>query len=232
MDVSWQISSAAALIGDPTRAAMLWSLLDGESRPASELAMVANVSLQTASNHLKLLTEGDFVKVVAMGRNRFYSLSGRHVAAALESLAVAAHVAPGIAQRGAPELVFARTCYDHLAGELGVAIWKALVKQRLIQEGGGECSLTNRGCTYLTELGVDVSPQSKRRRFAYPCPDWSERVPHLGGMLGAALLDCLFAQRAVVRVKTSRAVRVTDSGRKFLSRAFAITLTGRGGIAG
>src|SRR5690242_7790185 len=122
---AYNLSKAGALIGDASRAAMLWSLMGGEARPASELAMLANVSPQTASNHLKLLVESGFLRVEALGRNKFYRLGGRPVAMALESLAGAVHgknASAGLAQHAAPELVFARTCYDHLAGELGVAM--------------------------------------------------------------------------------------------------------------
>src|SRR5215470_9196299 len=119
MDAAQFLSRAGSLVGDPSRAAMLWSLLGGEARPASELAMLANVSPQTASNHLKLLVESGFLRVEALGRNKFYRLAGRPVAVALESLATAArgkNTSAGLAQLTAPELVFARTCYDHLAG--------------------------------------------------------------------------------------------------------------------
>lgn len=223
------------LIGEPSRAAMLWSLMGGESRPASELAMLANVSPQTASNHLRLLLDGGFVKAAAMGRNKFYRLGSSAVAAALESLAVAVHAKPanqGIAQHSAPELVFARTCYDHLAGELGVAMLARLRDEDCLKQRSSEYRLTPRGQEFLHQLGVDVAgAQAMRRRFAYPCLDWSQRVPHLGGALGAALLDWLLRSRVVVRREASRAVRLTRNGQQQLGRLFEIRLTRAGAIA-
>jgi DNA-binding transcriptional ArsR family regulator len=232
MDAEVLVARAAALIGDPSRAAILWSLLDGESRPAGELAMLANISPQTASNHLKILTDAGFLAAAATGRSRFYSLSGAPVAAVLEALAVVANVgkpAGGIVQRTAPELAFARTCYDHLAGELAVAILVRLRERDHLQEHGDGFRVTSAGQRFFRELGIDLTrAEGKRRRFAYGCLDWSHRVPHLGGSLGAALLDWLSRERLVVRRKGSRAVRLSDAGRVRLHRTFAIRLTQNG----
>jgi len=230
MDASARLSKAASLIGDPSRAAMLWSLLGGESRPASELAMLANVSPQTASNHLRLLVDAGFLKAEAVGRNKFYQLAGWPVAAALESLSSAiscgATPAEGTAQRVAPELVFARTCYDHLAGELSVALLRSLSGRNYLRAQARDFHLTETGDDYLRSVGVDVAAaRSSRRRFAYACLDWSHRVPHLGGSLAAVLLDWMIHSRIVVRVKASRAVRLTDLGRDRLARLFAIRIT-------
>jgi DNA-binding transcriptional ArsR family regulator len=126
------------MIGDPSRAAMLWTLMGGESRPASELALLANVSPQTASNHLRLLRDAGFLNVSVVGRNKFYSLGGPHVAAALEALAAAIQGLPssgGAAHEQTPELVFARTCYDHLAGE-GRGNDESAAKQRVSERTG------------------------------------------------------------------------------------------------
>lgn len=232
MDATSDLSRAGFLIGDPSRAAMLCSLLGGEVRPASELALLANVSPQTASNHLKLLLDAGFLKVKSSGRCRYYSLNDPSVAAALESLAVAARVvrpARGIARQSAPELVFARTCYDHLAGELGVAVLNRLRQMRCFQENAKDYALTPAGEKFLRGLGVDVAcARAKRRRFAYPCLDWSHRLPHLGGALGATLLDWLFASKAVVRRRSSRALRLTDNGQRQFDRLFSIRLTQTG----
>lgn len=232
MDAAQFLSRAGSLVGDPSRSAMLWSLLGGEARPASELAMLANVSPQTASNHLRLLVESGFLKVEALGRNKFYRLGGPLVGVALESLAAAAHGKParvGIAEHSAPELVFARTCYDHLAGELGVAIRHHLQQKNHLRERGGDYELTHSGEKFLHDLGVDVADaQARRRRFAYACMDWSHRVPHLGGALGAALLDWMFRQRFLASRKSTRAVRLTDAGLKRLSQHFALRLNRTG----
>ena len=226
MNATTSLSRAASLIADPSRSAILWSLLGGESRPASELAMIANISPQTASNHLRLLLDGGFLKAEAIGRNRFYRLGAPTVGVALESLAATmGGKGNGIAQQSAPELVFARTCYDHLAGELGVALLNRLRERKLIRESGRDYRLSMNGEKFFHDLGMHGNGASgKRRRFAYPCLDWSHRVPHLGGALGAALLEWLFHSKAIARQPGSRAVRVTDLGRKALNEVFGIEL--------
>jgi DNA-binding transcriptional ArsR family regulator len=227
MNATASLSKAASLIADPSRSAMLWSLLGGESRPASELAMIANISPQTASNHLKLLLDGGFLKAEAIGRNRFYKLGTPTVGVALESLAATiGGKANGIAQQSAPELVFARTCYDHLAGELAVAILDRLRERNIVRENGRDYRLSMTGEKFFGDLGIDGNgAKGKRRRFAYPCLDWSQRVPHLGGALGAALLEWLIRSKAIARQRGSRAVRVTDVGRKTLSQIFGVELS-------
>jgi DNA-binding transcriptional ArsR family regulator len=226
MDAPMSLSEAAALIAEPSRSAMLWSLLGGESRPASELAMIANVSPQTASNHLKILLDAGFLKAEAMGRNRFYQLGTPTVGVALESLAATmSGKANGTAERSAPELVFARTCYDHLAGKLGVAILDRVRDRKFIREHGRDYRLSESGEKFFGDLGIDWNEASgKRRRFAYPCLDWSQRVPHLGGALGAALLEWLLRSRMIARQRHNRAVRVTDVGRRALIEEFGINL--------
>jgi len=229
MDVGHRLAKAAALMGDPSRAAMLWSLLGGESRPASELAMLANISPQTASNHLRLLLDAGFLKATPAGRNKFYRLASPPVAAAIESLAGAVlpghRPADGIARHTAPDLIFARTCYDHLAGELSVALLRALSARSYLRPHARDFQLTPEGGRFLEKLGVDVpAARSSRRRFAYACLDWSHRVPHLGGALGAALLDWMLRSRLVARRQHGRAVRLTDLGRDRFSRLFSIRI--------
>jgi len=232
MDAAQFLSRAGSLVGDPSRAAMLWSLLGGEARPASELAMLANVSPQTASNHLRLLVAADFLRVDSLGRNKFYRLNGPLVGVALESLAAAARGRPaqaGIAQHSAPELVFARTCYDHLAGELGVAIRNRLEETDCLRRQGGDYRVSSSGEKFLLGLGIDLdAARAKRRRLAYACLDWSHRVPHLGGALGAALLDWMFRQHLLAPRKSTRAVRLTETGHKQLAQHFAIRLNRAG----
>jgi DNA-binding transcriptional ArsR family regulator len=232
MDAAQFLSRAGSLVGDPSRAAMLWSLLGGEARPASELAMLANVSPQTASNHLRRLVDANFLRVESLGRNKFYRLNGPLVGVALESLAAAAHGKPapaGIAQHHAPELVFARTCYDHLAGELGVAIRNRLEETGCLRRQASDYGVSDAGEKFLRGLGVDLdAARAKRRRFAYACLDWSHRVPHLGGALGAALLDWMFRQQLLAPRKSTRAVRLTEIGHKRLAQHFAIRLNRAG----
>ena len=229
MGTGMLLAKAAALVADPSRATMLWSLLGGESRPASELAMLANISPQTASNHLKLLTASGFLAVTPMGRNKFFRLGTPEVATALETLAAAANIQKpggGVARRSAPELVFARTCYDHLAGELSVAIYQRLREWNHIQESGGDVRLNPSGVSFFRDLQIDVAQlHPLRRRFAYACLDWSQRTPHLGGALGAGLLNWFFQSKSMVRRKGSRAIRLTESGLRTLDRVFGLRVT-------
>ncbi len=226
MDSTRSLADAAALIADPSRAAILWSLMGGESRPASELAMIANISPQTASNHLKLLAHAGFLKALKTGRNKFYRLGLPAVGVVMESLAATVGSRfNGVAARAAPEIVFARTCYDHLAGELGVALLNRLRDRTIIREIGRDYRLSTSGEKFFADLGIELDElSSKRRRFAYPCLDWSQRVPHLGGALGAALLEWLFGSKSIARQRGSRAVRVTDPGRKMMKQVFQIEL--------
>lgn len=211
---------------------MLCSLAGGESRPASELALVANVSPQTASRHLSLLTGSGLLEATSVGRNKFYRLRRPAIARVLERLAGISNdigPAPGIADRRAPELVFARVCYDHLAGVLGVAICDRALSSKHLRLHAGDLQLTGAGAAFFRSLGIGVqSIANQRRRFAYPCPDWSQRVPHIGGTLGAALLDWLISSGAVVRSRDSRAVRVTGRGMRLLERVFGIRLSRTG----
>jgi len=229
MDASKQIANIAAYMGDDSRAAILWSLVGGESRPASELAMVANISPQAASSHLKVLLEGGLLAVHQTGRNKFYRLKGPAVAAALESLlglALQNGKVDGIAHRTRPELVFARTCYDHLAGELAVGILRRLLDREYLKESDLGFRLTGGGIAFFGGLGLDAATYAKqRRRFAYPCLDWSQRVPHLGGALGAGLLDYFFSSRILAASKIHRGVRVTAKGEEALARLLALRLT-------
>jgi DNA-binding transcriptional ArsR family regulator len=229
MNANVVLAKAAALIGDRSRAAMLWSLQGGESRPASELAMLANISPQTASNHLRLLVDAEFLSVISLGRNKFYRLADASVAMALESLVATAHGKEpfdGIAHQTAPDLVFARTCYDHLAGELAVAILSQLQRRDYLFEDRKDLRPTLAGDSFFRDLGIDVTGLSvKRRRFAFPCLDWSHRVPHLGGALGAALLDWLLQSKVIVRRKGSRAVRMTEGGYLKLDQVFSLRVT-------
>lgn len=231
MDAIPDLARSAALIGDSSRAAMLCSLAGGQSRPAGELALLANVSPQTASRHLSQLVQGRLLAVTTVGRHKFYKLSGPRIADALESLVALSSCPPehGFAARTAPELVFARTCYDHLAGVLGVAICEFFIRHNYVRDRSPNLHLTSAGEAFLSNLGVNVETgRSGRRRFAYSCLDWSQRLPHVGGALGAALLDWLSASKALVRCRNSRAVRVTPSGAKLLERAFSIRISWNG----
>ncbi|MBD3137089.1 ArsR/SmtB family transcription factor [Microbispora bryophytorum] len=218
------IAPVAALIADGARAAMLTALLDGRALAAGELARIAGVSAPTASSHLARLLDGGLVTVVKQGRHRYYRLAGPDVARTLEVLArISGRVAVRSLRqsRQARLLREARSCYDHLAGRVGVELYDALVREGGLIEADGGCLLTVSGAQALSELGVDVDRVRRaRRRFAPDCLDWLERRPHLGGALGAAVLDRLLAREWLVRGTVPRALRLTGTGREGLERIF------------
>ncbi|GMA16147.1 ArsR family transcriptional regulator [Deinococcus metallilatus] len=226
------IARIAALIGDPTRAAILLALADGQGRPAGELAWQAGVQPQTASEHLGKLREAGLVTVERVGRHRYYLLSGTEAASLLEDLAAFAPPPPRarcpVSAEGV-EFGEARTCYDHLAGQLGVKLTAALVERGWLVPLGREFEVTARGERGLAELGVDaLACGTGRRLFARRCLDRTERRPHVGGALGAALLEQLLALGWLVRVPERRVVRLTVAGRQELSRRFGVELAGVG----
>jgi len=223
-----EVSDIAAAIGEPARARILYCLSDGRARTSTELAMVAGVTPSTASVHLSTLKARRLVKVFAQGKHRYYSLEGEDVAAALESLSVLAGGArAGFVPNTPHELRAARTCYDHIAGTLGVALHDRMKSLRwFASQADGDRSaytLTPAGEKAFATFGIDVHAAAKsRRRFAYPCVDWSERRPHLGGSIGAALLSVALKKRWVVQDTYSRALEVTRSGRRELNARFGL----------
>jgi len=214
-------ASIAAAIGEPARARMLYCLLDNHARTGTELAVIADVSPSTASVHLNRLKTEGLVKVVAQGKHRYYSLQSAEVARVLEGLSVLAGGArPKFVPHTPGRLRAARTCYDHIAGTLGV-----LLHDRL--EAGGWLSnsydLTPAGVKGFEMLGVDIAEtRGLHRRFAFPCLDWSERRSHLGGALGAALLKLAIRKRWVTQELDSRALSVTSLGRREMRARFGL----------
>jgi DNA-binding transcriptional ArsR family regulator len=214
------IAAAAALMADPSRAAVLVELIDGRALPPSELAEVAGVSRSTMSEHLAKLQRAGFLAVETGGRNRYYRLAGPEVAAAVEALAA---LAPRTEVRSlrqanrAGALGAARTCYGHLAGELGVGITDALVARGLVEREGEVFLLTDPGAVFFVDLGIEKPPRAGKS-----CNDWSERRPHLAGKLGVALTKRLFELDWIERTERRRAVRVTKVGRRELGTRLAI----------
>lgn len=207
----------AALIGDPTRATILAALLGGKALTASELAHRAGVSPQTASMHLARLLDGGLVRVAAAGRHRYYQLASAQVAQVLETLAGIAPPARVTSLRqseSARAIRFARTCYDHLAGTVGVALTERLVECAILTQSGETYQVTASGMGWLAEHGVDVAHvMHGRRGAARACLDWSERRYHVAGAFGAVLTEWLLTQAWVRRVQNSRALCLTDVGR-------------------
>lgn len=230
------IAEIASAIGEPARARMLSSLMDGRARTATELAAIAGVSASTASVHLQRLNSVQLVKVLVQGKCRYYSLHGADVAAALEGLSVLAGASrdPFIPRTPGP-LRFARTCYDHIAGATGVALHDRFIALRWIAPDarrmsarGDDYTLTAEGARSLASLGIDTeATQNLRRRFAYACLDWSERRPHLGGALGAAILHVALKKRWVTQQLDSRILTVTATGRREIRVRFGLTLAER-----
>jgi DNA-binding transcriptional ArsR family regulator len=217
------LSSVAALMGEPARAAMLCALMDGLALPAGELAEVAGVSPQTASTHLQKLLEGKLLTVESHGRHRYYRLSSSEVAAALEALMV---IAPQAKKRHSSDehLCFARTCYDHLAGWLGVAFTNALKENNHLEQDGLQYNLTPTGWKKFEDFGLDLETLVLQRHFAKACLDWTERKHHLGGALGRAVTSKMLELHWLARLPETRALRLTQTGRVGLPKTFGIRL--------
>ena len=225
MDTGPKIAQVAALIGDPARANMLSALMDGRTLTATELAYVSGVAPQTASGHLAKLSDAGLLALEKQGRRRYFRLASPLVARVLEGLMVVAQDGPARQRnlwRGGETLRHARTCYDHMAGRIAVAIADRLVQQSfiLLDDDGGQ--LTDAGRSFFDELGVDLRFASKRRVFCRPCLDWSERRPHLAGALGAAILHHALEHDWVEHVRDSRALVVTPVGVRDLATTFGI----------
>lgn len=220
------IANMAALIGDPARAAILDALMDGRAWTATELSIEAGVTPQTTSSHLAKLRDGGMIAVAKQGRHRYFRLANAQVAHVLETLAVAAggRGEPRGARRAeAAQLRAARTCYDHLAGQLGVRLIRSMGDKGYVEAADPNFDLTRTGEAFLRDLGVEVeAARRKRRAFARQCLDWSEREPHLGGALGAAIADRLFALGWLRRIPRSRRVTITRTGEGALDEHFAI----------
>jgi len=221
------LAAVAALIADPARAAMVMALVDGRARPAGELAYAAGVTAQTASSHLGKLLDGGFLAVETEGRHRYYRLAGPHIAAAIEGLAA---VGPAAAPRRralgreARHLRFARCCYDHLAGRLGVAMTEAMRRRGFIADAPDKrFDVTPEGTLWFARLGLDVAAlRPTRRGLARQCLDWTEREHHLAGPLGVQLLARLCALGWLRRSTASRLVELTPRGRLALREELGV----------
>src|SRR5258708_2322250 len=206
---------------------MLYCLVDGHARTSTELAAVAEVAPSTASVHLQRLKSERLVKVFAQGKHRYYSLEGANVAAALEALSVLAGGSREAFVPNTPNLLrAARTCYDHIAGALAVSLHDRFMALGWLSKGSGAdgaYDLTREGARALEALGIDVeATRALRRRFAYACLDWSERRPHIGGALGAAVLRVALKRQWGRQDLDSRALTITSVGRRELQTRFGL----------
>ena len=223
------IAEIAALAGDPARANILTALLDGRAMTATELAYAARVTPQTTSAHLAKLTDAGLITATPSGRHRYFRLASPKVAQMLESIvAVAGDNRPRFRplSRQAAQLRAARVCYDHLAGQLGVRIAEAMVARGylVLEDDGGR--ITEAGTRYLWELGIDTRIAGKgRRHLCRACLDWTERRPHIGGAIGAALAERWLALGWIVRAKDTRAVTVTPEGERGFREGLGLSLS-------
>ncbi|MEP6833846.1 MAG: helix-turn-helix transcriptional regulator [Gemmatimonas sp.] len=228
-DQTTTIARIAAAIGEPARASMLYCLLDNRARTSTELALVAGVNPSTASAHLaRLKTEG-LLRQVVQGKHRFYSLVGNDVADVLEKLSVLAGATKPMFRPTTPDrLRKARTCYDHIAGTLGVQLHDQFVTRGWIvptHEAEDAYDVTAKGSAGFLKLGVNVdAARALRRRFAFACLDWSERRSHLGGSLGAAVLHLALTKKWVVQEGDDRILRVTATGERELRARLQIVV--------
>lgn len=214
------VAAIAALLADSTRANMLLALMDGRALTATELASEGQVAPSTASSHLARLTDAGLLTMLKQGRQRYFRLANASVAELIERLL-------GFATRGGhiaaptgptdPALRHARSCYDHLAGRCGVALWDRLHAHGHLAESDGATALTTQGEAWCQQMGIHLaSLRASRRPLCRPCLDWSERRTHLAGALGASILDRMLALTLVRRQSQGRALQVTVKGARFL----------------
>jgi DNA-binding transcriptional ArsR family regulator len=228
MDGDVDIAPVAALLGDPTRAAIVGVLHDGRALAAGELGRRVGVAPSTASDHLSRLVEGGLLEVEPGGRHRYFRLAGSEVAHAVEALAAISPRRPVRSLReanAASALSEARTCYDHLAGRLGVAVTEALLARDALVAADGEFTPGRRAASVFAALEIDLEAvRASRRPFALRCLDWSERRPHVAGALGAALATRALEASWVERQPSSRALRLTAQGEEALRSTLGVEL--------
>lgn len=214
------LARVAGLFADPARARILRTLIDGTMRPAGELAFAANISAPSASAHLAKLVEGGLLELQAQGRHRYFRIASPDVAGAVESLGSLgmamkprAPRRPALPRSAPAQFLHARTCYDHLAGEVAVRVCDAMLKARWLALEGNDLRVTRLGNGKLAALEVDLdAARRSRRAFARVCVDLTRRRPHIGGALGAALLELYLARGWILRMRGSRAVSLTPKG--------------------
>lgn len=221
-------SEIAVLIGDKARAIMLWNLLDGRAYTATELANCAEISLQSASNHLAKLLQKNILSVAKQGRHRYYKFSSPEVAQVIESMASLISVQKNYKQIKKPKassFTYARTCYHHLAGEVGVKITNALHTNGILLMENQNFILSTSGIQWFTELGIKIDIlKDQKRSFAHPCLDWSERKYHLAGALGDAFLHFMLQEDWFRKHKNSRSLTLTAKGKQQLKSLLNIDL--------
>ena len=224
MDIEERLAALAAAMADKTRTRMLCLLMDGRAYTATEMSAAVDIAASTTSAHLAKLMEQNLIGCVKQGRYRYFRLASLEVAQLLESLMAMAGVErPEVKSSTPGALQFARTCYDHMAGDVAVKLHDGLFSAGWLS-GDQYYQLSESGREKLTALGVDCRQPASRRHFACSCLDWSERKSHLGGALGAALLVTFAHKEWVLRHLDSRQLSVTAKGKIALARHFSLHL--------
>lgn len=218
METVSHFSTIALLIGEPARATMLWKILDGRMHTATELAIAADLSAQNASMHLAKLVKAGLLSVVKRGRFKYYQFANPNVAYVIEAIANLVpkdNLMPPDDISNSNRIKYCRTCYDHLAGKIGVAITDKLLSMKIIEVNHQDFIISNGGIKWFDRLEISI-PELKgsRRVLARKCLDWSEKRPHISGAVGAALANRLFDLKWLQRVRNSRIVSVTPLGQK------------------
>ena len=218
MNKANHFSTIALLIGEPARAAMLWKLLDGRTHTATDLAIAADLSAQNASMHLAKLVKAGLLSVAKRGRLRYYQFANPNAAYVIESIAnlmPADNLMPPDDISDSSRIKYCRTCYDHLAGKVGVAITDKLLSRRIIEGNNEGFMISSSGIKWFDRLDISITELKRDQRvLARPCLDWSEKRPHLAGAVGAALADRLFDLKWLQRARHSRIVSITPVGQK------------------
>ncbi|MGS5018228.1 ArsR/SmtB family transcription factor [Paenibacillus sp. JJ1683] len=229
MSTQSNVAMIASLVSEPSRAAILTALLDGRFHTASELAHMAGIKPQTASFHLAKMTEAQVITVEKQGRHRYYGIQDPEVAQVMESLLSIAPPVPIKSFKQASEneaIRLARTCYDHVAGHLGVQIMSFFMQKGILSEDQDELHITQQGEIFFADFQINLkNTKQKRRSFSHKCLDWSERRHHLAGALGSALLDRLFELHWVEHLPTTRAIRITAEGKRGFKEVFSIEIS-------
>ena len=228
MNVYPNFSYIAKLMAEPTRAIILECLMNGQALPASELAYMAKVSHPTISSHLAKLVEGNLLVMEQHGRHRYYRIASNEVAEVIEKLGT---IAPPVEIRSLrqssqlKQVRSGRTCYDHLAGELGVKITEALIEKEIVYLEDGLYAVTEKGKEWFIQFGINIEEaNTKRRLFAKPCLDWSERRYHMSGWLGSAIATRFLDNGWITKAEKGRAVQLTPKGINALKDHFGISI--------
>lgn len=221
-----EISAISVLIGDPKRAVILWTLLDNRAYTAIELSNIVETSAQNISIHLSKLVNAGLLSVESQGRHKYYKISNQEVASAIEGIA---NLIPKERHKkifiSDSNIKYCRTCYDHLAGRIGVEITEQLLSENYIELENKTFTITKKGEIFFTNFGIDTLKLKKQRRtFAKPCLDWSERKHHISGSLATAILNKMLELDWIRRIASSRAIIITSNGKKGFYEKFKLNI--------